>query len=244
VPADDTDDNRHEHADNIANDNSNVNRYHVGVDNRYRIQKTEGAVTSVTPAYGQYNTRVTIAGSNLRGHGFQVATVRLAGVLSDIVTETGGTVVVIADASVAKTGPIILTATSGAIVSSGEFEYRTQGEVDTLSPASGQYGTEVTIAGSNLLAHGDALASVTLGGVEVKKIVSETADSVEVVVDHGPSVETIGDVVITADSGAEITASSGWKYLQPGRISTVNPEQGRVNSKITIFGRDLCGGGS
>jgi hypothetical protein len=207
-------------------------------------QKAEGEITSVVPGHGQYGTSITIEGTNLQGHGSEVVSVTLAGVPADIDSESDSAVVVVADASVAKTGAVILTTDSGAVVRlAGGFEYRTQGDIETLTPSSGQVSTNVKIAGSNLLAHGESLASVTLGGVEVADIVSAADDEIEVVAAAGPAVETVGDVVITADTGAEITSSGGWKYLQPGKVSTVNPAQGRVNSKVTIFGNNLCGGG-
>ena len=52
------------------------------------------------------------------------------------------------------------------------------------------------------------------------------------------------DVVLTADTGATITAVKAWTYATPGTINTVAPATGQVGTKIVIAGASLFTGGT
>ena len=94
---------------------------------------------------------------------------------------------------------ITITADTGAVITGvGAFEYLAEGTVSSVSPASGQYGTRVVIAGSRLRGGGSAVVSVTLAGVAVASIESQTDDEVAVIAQHSDDLGD-GDVVLTAD---------------------------------------------
>ena len=86
----------------------------------------------------------------------------------------------------------------------------------SVSPASGplQGGTEVTITGSHLA----ATTAVTIGGVEVPKIVSRSAESVVVITPPGGGGPT--DVVVTTPFGAA-TIVGGFSYSSPVPWATI-----------------------
>jgi len=98
------------------------------------------------------------------------------------------------------------------------------------------------ITGSALRGGGNSVDKVTLGGVEVWKLVTETDTEVTVVV---PRADAAADtnVVLTADTGAVVTALSAWTYLAEGEITSVGPESGQVGTRVTIEGTSLFGGG-
>ena len=111
----------------------------------------EGVVSNVSPNVGQLGTLVTITGERLQASGLGVARVTLAGVEAELLTETDTTVTVEVNSGDAKTGDVVLTADTEATVTlAGGFTYATAGVVDTVSPSTGQFGTRVEIAGSNL----------------------------------------------------------------------------------------------
>ena len=124
-----------------------------------------GVISSVTPNTGQFGTKVTISGTRLLGDGAQVTIVTLAGVEAEVVSFSNTMVVVVAQASVAVNGDIVITLdTSGLVVLTNGWTYGTQGIILAVSPSSGQQNTRVTIFGSNLFGYGNNIASVTLNG--------------------------------------------------------------------------------
>lgn len=99
-----------------------------------------GNVASVNPASGQLGTVVTILGTNLAGHGTRVVNVTLGGtpVQSINFVSAAEVRVVVARAPASAAGDVILTADSGAVVSSlGAWEYLQEGAIATLAPNRG-----------------------------------------------------------------------------------------------------------
>jgi hypothetical protein len=229
----------------------------VEVDGLWEF-RTLGDVEDVSPAIGQVGTLVTITGSSLRGSGGEVATVDLAGERATIVNESDTKVVVIAADGDAGTGDVVLTADSEATVTLADgFEYATKGEISEVSPSWGQVGTRVTIEGTALRGAGNEVTTVTLAGVEVSKITSESDTSVEVIAaesDEGISVACFSlplcrdssaeDVVLTSDTGAIVTGTNAFVYLEGGAISAIEPSTGQVGTYVTISGSSLLGGGT
>ena len=81
-----------------------------------------------------------------------------------------------------------------------------------MMPSSGQFGTLVTINGTNLLCGADAIFSVTLAGA-VATIVSENITTIVLMAPAGSA--TDGNVTIVALSGGTATAL-GWTQLEQG----------------------------
>ena len=67
---------------------------------------------------------------------------------------------------------------------------------------------------------------------------------ITVVVRATQSVATVGDAVLTSESGAVVTAIGGWSYIPEGSITVVQPTSGQLGTVVTISGNSLCGGGA
>ena len=163
---------------------------------------TPGAVTGVEPSSGLVGTVVTISGSNLQGGGSEVVTVTLGGIGASISSENNTDVVAVAGASPAATGAVdvVLTANSGAVVTgTGAWSY-TFSNITSVSPANGQVGVVVTITGTDLLAGGTSLTTVTLDGTAATV---QTESETQVVVVAASSAAGTGDVVLSSNSGVK-----------------------------------------
>ena len=116
---------------------------------------------------------------------------------------------VVADASSEATnGDVVLTSTSAATVTSvGGWEYRAPASIDSVSPATGHYGTLLTIAGTNLLMEGSTVSDVRLASVTVSTIVSFSSIEIVVIAAHSDTAGP-GSVHILMDTGAESTSDS------------------------------------
>jgi hypothetical protein len=98
--------------------------------------------------------------------------VTLAGVEATVTSFTDAKLVVVAQAlpedySGSDTSVVIISDTGALVEVAAAFEYYELGAVATVEPAAGQLNTQVTIAGTNLRGHGEAVISVTLAGEEV-----------------------------------------------------------------------------
>ena len=207
--------------------------------------KVAGAITNVFPVQGQANTQVTITGTTLLGQGASSASVTLAGVVATVVTENNSVVVVDAGVSAATAaGAVVITADTGAVVSvASTFGYVAVGNITSVSPASGQLSTKVTIGGSDLLGGGTELAGVTLAGVAVQSITSDSSTEVIVVAAASNSAVT-GDIVLSSENGASVTSVNGFEYLAPTAITSVLPVEGQSGTSVTIQGTELFSGGA
>ena len=203
------------------------------------------AVQTITPAFGHGGTRVEIAGKSLRGHGGKVVEVRLAGIKASITDETDGVVNVVAAASKAAVrGSVLLIADSGATTTEEKaWDYGTPGGVSKVEPNFGHYGTDVVITGTHLRGHSAAIKTVSLGGV-VSRITDQTDSKIALVAQYGPKIDTLGDVVITAVSGAVISAPKTWTYIAAGVIRSIVPALGQHGTNVIVSGSNLCGGGT
>jgi len=139
-----------------------------------------------------------------------------------------------------------LVTDSGSVVTKvGGWQYFTASSIDTVSPAIGQVGTRVEIAGSNLLgiADGSKIVKVLLASVEAQIVAGTSQDTIEVIVNENAS-GISGDVFIKADSGAYAVLKSAWTYPELGEIGTVVPAVGQLNTLVTISGARMLGAGS
>ena len=109
-----------------------------------------------------------------------------------------------------------------------------------FSPHVGQTSTSVTIRGRNLLMGGAVLANVTLGGNEVQTVVHANDTTVVVVAASGTA--GLAGVYLEADTGAFVRNASLWEYVPAGTIQSIEPNNGRVGSVVTIRGSNLLGG--
>ena len=149
-------------------------------------------------------------------------------------------------AQLLTTGDVVLTSDTGSTVTLADgWEQLDDGEITDVEPAKGHFGTEVTISGTNLLGGADDLASITLAG----ETASYTAGSgskteVAVVAPESANAGTAGDVVLTAKTGATITAEDAFTFVEAGNITLVEPAKGQEGTVIEINGTGLLGGGA
>ena len=208
-----------------------------------------GAVSTVTPAFGQVGTRVVISGSNMLGGGSSIISVNLGGLeVGAITVDNSDTeihvVSVSGDSGAAAGDSIVLVADSGAITTqAGVWTYISPGDVTSVSPSEGQFGTVVTISGSNLLGGGTDFSSIMLAGIEVGGVGAYSDTDIEVIVAE-PTAASVGDVVITSTSGAQVTESNGFSYLTQGVLQDVVPASGVGGTVVVITGERMLGGGT
>jgi len=139
----------------------------------------------------------------------------------------------------------VLTADTGATVTSeGAWTQAEEGVVSSVSPGSGQYGTDVAIAGTGLLGAGSSVESITLGGVLIETLVSQSDTLIRVIAAHADAAGSAQATVITADSGAVVTADASWEFLEEGTISSLEPASGQFGTVVTIAGARMFGGGA
>ncbi|EGD78400.1 hypothetical protein PTSG_12890, partial [Salpingoeca rosetta] len=206
--------------------------------------RTEGHIDQVEPSTGQAGTIVTITGLRLRGHGVVVDRVLLGGAEAGVLSESDTAVVVrVPDASAGVVDVVIVADTGATTTSTGGFTFAERGVVATVSPTSGQHGTLVTIRGDRLRGSGSAVVNVTLAG-RTATVLEENSTTVIVAAGAGAETAVAGDVVLTADTGAEVTRSGVFSYVAAGEITDVTPASGGAGTRVTVLGRDLCGGGS
>ena len=208
---------------------------------------TAGDITSVNPASGAAGAFVTIAGSGLFSGAASIATVTIADADAEIISQNDTVVVVRAGliaATGGATGDVVLTSVDGSIVTeTNGFTYITQSDIHSISPANGQYGTKVTITGVELLSGSASLSSVTLAGVTVSSIVSQSATEVVVIADASASA-AVGDVVLAAPNGASLELVNGWTYVAKPVITGISPVEGQIGTVVTITGTTLLAGGA
>ena len=113
-----------------------------------------------------------------------------------------------------------------------------------MTHGSGKLGTRVIINGTNLRGYGSNIVSVSLAGIAA--IIFSESDFIIVVnaASLDTNVDVIGDVIITSDTGASATVSSGWTYKAQGSIFSVTPSIGYLGTRVVINGSLMLGYGT
>ena len=210
------------------------------------IYKPRGKIVSVSPAIGQFGTHVTIKGYNLLGQGrtVQVSLGQVDALTVESATDT--LIVVRANDGMNITGrreSIMITANTGAFTTrKATWTYRARGVITSVYPPNGQYGTEVVVRGLNLFGFGSKIVRATIGGIEAS--VMQNTNEI-VVISAGLCLTSISDVdiILEADSGAQVIAQRVFSYITPGNITSVQPASGLHGTIITITGFQLFGYG-
>ena len=103
-----------------------------------------GEITSISPSFGQFRTRIVINGTNLLGYGSSLVNATIGGVNAIIVSSTASQVVLLTPdmGPSQQNATIALFSDSGAVIM-GEnlFDYRERGVVVSTDPSQGQNGT-------------------------------------------------------------------------------------------------------
>jgi hypothetical protein len=179
----------------------------------------------------------------LLGGGQSLTSVTLANVEVQSIEFANDTLVLVrADSGTPGQGDVILTANTGAFIEEpNAFTFGVAGVINTIVPASGQFGTRVVISGTQLQGSGGTeVRRVTLAGIEATII---EQNSTSIIVQAAVSNASVGNVILESDTGATLTVVNGWTYRTPGVISVVSPASGQVGTRVVISGTDLAGGG-
>ena len=208
-------------------------------------------VTSFTPnnMQGYFNSLITLNGQNFQaGSASTVTNVYLAGLETQIISQSDTELQVRITESRNSTsqpiqGPVVIVSSVGAIYTSSDNFTYIQVRVDSVEPQQGQRGTRVNITGVGLLLGGSSISSIMLGD-EPAAVNSATDTEIIAAAGDFPNQTNVSDIVYRADTEAELTIPSSWRYVLPGEITSVSPEEGGRGTIVTIMGTNLFGGGS
>ena len=208
-----------------------------------------GSIDTVSPSVGQFGTLVTITGIDLhRGEG--ISSVTIAGVMATIIEYNSSVVKVIVQRppiTSSFSGYVVIESNHRTLVESvGNFTYLREGDITSVVPSQGQRGTRVTIGGNRLYGGGMTITSVVLAGITADII--SLSDS-EIIIEVKESANSVtqdvnGDIVLTSDTGAQVSLIDSWTYVQIGVISSVTPQSGQYGTRVNITGERLTAGGS
>jgi mucin-19 len=132
-----------------------------------------GVNNSVSPNSGRFGTDVRIEGSRMLGLGLSISTITLG---DTICTVTGTSINVFITCKIISHSllsgnnqyDVALVSDTGAIVAkSGFFTILPEISVSSILPASGQFGTRVTVSGSRLLGGGFSIVSIEACAISV-----------------------------------------------------------------------------
>ncbi len=191
-------------------------------------------VFCVIPDNGPYAGGNSVVVSN--GFFGTITNVVVAGVdVMDLVDSgTNGFTIVMSAATNVGLVDIIVQTDTGEITLSDAYTYNPAGEISGLTPASGSWtgNYEVVISGTNL-GNGD-ITNVTLAGVSVDLIVSQSMSQVVVVAGASNS-GLLGDVRVYSTSYGETVMTNAFEYLRTAQgplvFTPVSPQvYGSVNA--------------
>lgn len=221
------------------------------------------AIETVIPSRGQAGTVVTISGrALLSGYPTRMPQVFLSDVFTTLIRWNDSEIVVRAGTP-PVINPRVINATTGAtepppqiigvmgnvvievvdpldssvifnVSDDAGWQYEELGAIDTVVPAFGQFGTLITVNGSNLLAYGNRLTHAMIGGMNATILDGASNSKVRLVV---PDASTIGlvDVTLFSDTGASVRGSRIFQYRERGVISAALPSQGQDGTFGKIF---------
>jgi len=202
----------------------------------------EGVIDRVEPNFGQRGTVVTISGRRMLGGGTRPASVELVGVAATVASFSDTSIELVVASGTVGLGNVVITSDTGSIVTSvGGFTYLVEGSISTVQPSQGQLGTNVLIAGSNLLGGGTLYTSISLGGVEIASYLEVISDTVVVVTASESFDAGNGEVKLVSDTGAIVSSNNMWSYDTPSQISSITPTSGQFGTMVTISGTNLLG---
>ena len=209
------------------------------------------SISALDPPQGYFNTEVRIQGSNFQAGGLMVASVVMAGLNTDIVSQSDTEVTVrVIDfqnsSAGAIVGPVVMYSSFGAVHTSEVMFTYVQLRVDSVNPQAGQGGTVVTLSGVGLLAGPSPATFQTfqLGGVGIDRTLVVTDSQIQVVAASSPTQSGLGNITYTVATGGSVVVANSWSYLAPGRVASVTPAQGTQGTYVTIRGERMLQGGT
>ena len=208
-------------------------------------------ISSVNPNQGQEYTYVTIRGIQLlSGYNNLNVTpqVYLSGVQAIVHNYTQNEIIVQASPLnqtnvTNQLGDVEIKVTQYGLTSTvflaNGWSYLVPGEITSVDPPTGQYGTYINITGTNLLGYGTTLQLAIFLGSSTGNVVSDpivTAEiksfsdfAVTLSVPRPADVNYTGfiDIYLIADNGAQVRGQGVFRYLEKGKIVSVSPSEGQ-----------------
>jgi len=172
-------------------------------------------ISKIDPPIGQYGSIITVSGTGLLSAGINIslALIGRVPVLRIVSASDSSVVLVVANGNANNTAnrsaDISLIANTGpACVLANAWMYGSSTQINSVSPSSGQYGTRITIYGVHLRMFGSSISTVTVCGVSAS-VLQDTDTLVVVSAGVGPSSGgSIGDIILSANTGAQYTISA------------------------------------
>ena len=209
---------------------------------------TYAEIRNVSPMRGQFGARVTISGvSLLSGYSSEIPQVYLSGIQARVLRSSSTTIVVEAqmppemDPGSAQSlapqssifgvsGPVEIVVNSPFsltfnVSTDSAWTYERPGEIESVTPPFGQFGTRLTIQGENLLGYGTSLTRATLNDTDA--VIVEASNATVVLT--APDLDSVGPVTIAlfSDTGAVVRGEELFEYRQRGTILAADPSSGQ-----------------
>ena len=187
-------------------------------------------ILSVSPSRGQQGAIVVISGYELLS-GYNVKpTVYLTGYQANVISYNSTQVTVVApvptnNSSLNPNGSVVITTNSSTVNCDSCWTFLASGVITGATPTYGQYGTLITVTGTQLLGYGSAITSVNVGG-QPANVLSYNSS---VLFLRAPNVSTIGvvNITITSDVSAVVNGINVFEYRVGGSITQVSPTFGQ-----------------
>ena len=222
------------------------------VESSEDISFSYAEIRTVNPNRGQFGTSVIISGIELLS-GYPVESVMpevfLSGVQATVNNFNSTTIVVqvemppepeLGSASgmltepgiFGVTGPVEIVITSPDVLTlpfnvsiDSAWTYERPGEILSIDPPFGQYGTRLNLTGENLLGYGTSLSNATVNGTEA--MILEFSNSSVII--EAPDLGIIGfvTIVLFSNNDAQVTGTVLFEYRERGQIDNVSPSEGQ-----------------
>lgn len=113
-----------------------------------------------------------------------------------------------------------------SVSNSTGWQYERAGAIIAATPDFGQFGTVISISGTNLLAYGNSLTHATIDGTNATVLDGATDTLVQLVVPDS-NVTGFVDVFLYSDNGASIRGIQTFEYRERGVIVSAEPNEGQ-----------------
>jgi len=191
---------------------------------------TGPSITSLSQTTGAVGLSITITGTNF-GATQGTSTVTFNGTTAAVSTWSSTSIVVTVPTG-ATTGPVVVTV--GGVTSNGvNFTVIPTPNISNINPASGPFGTSVTITGTNFGAS-QGSSTVTFNAIAG----SPTSWSATSIVVPAPNGATTGNVVVTVAGSVSNGALFTVTTTGPS-ISSLSLTQGPVGATFTVNGSNF-----
>ena len=211
----------------------------------------EGFIATLTPSQGQRGTRLTLNGLRLLGGGATLTSATIAGTAAEIISQSNTEVVLVAGENSESlsnniVGDVVLTSDSGAQIQRvNSWMYIQYGSISTITPSSGQYGTRITLTGTQLTAGGLSVEQIFIGDISALEVISSSPTQVVFRAGEPSTTNTsYENITLISNSGGNITTNTIWTYQVASMVISVVPVNGSQVTEVNITGTNLLGGGN